>query len=175
MDSAWELALKHGPASTTMSEIAERAGIGRATLYKYFPDVQSILATWHERQIQRHLEHLTSVRENTKDPSKRLHAVMEAYAQIHKRRAENQRSHMYGAEVATLMQTNERVAESQQQLHHLLRDVIAEAAEAGAVRADVNPDELAYYCLFALTAANTVRSAAAMRRLIAVTLQGMKP
>lgn len=33
----------------TMSRIAEEIGIGRATLYKYFPDVEAILLAWHER------------------------------------------------------------------------------------------------------------------------------
>ena len=38
-----------------MSQVATETGIGRATLYKYFPDVEAILAAWHERQIARHL------------------------------------------------------------------------------------------------------------------------
>ena len=33
----------HGLASVTMSRIAEETGIGRATLYKYFSDVEAIL------------------------------------------------------------------------------------------------------------------------------------
>ena len=38
-----------------MSQIAEQTGIGRATLYKYFPDVEAILLAWHERQVTGHL------------------------------------------------------------------------------------------------------------------------
>ena len=38
-----------------MSQIAKDTGIGRATLYKYFPDVESILRAWHQRQIDEHL------------------------------------------------------------------------------------------------------------------------
>ena len=50
------LVAEHGLLSVTMSQIAEQTGIGRATLYKYFPDVEAILFAWHERQVSGHLE-----------------------------------------------------------------------------------------------------------------------
>ncbi|WP_376776163.1 TetR/AcrR family transcriptional regulator [Nonomuraea jabiensis] len=34
-----------------MTRIAEKVGIGRATLYKYFPDVEAILTAYHERNV----------------------------------------------------------------------------------------------------------------------------
>ena len=34
LDAAWALAAEHGPLSVTMSQVAQAAGIGRATLYK---------------------------------------------------------------------------------------------------------------------------------------------
>ena len=39
VETAGRLAISHGLLSVTMSQIAEETGIGRATLYKYFPDV----------------------------------------------------------------------------------------------------------------------------------------
>ena len=59
---------------------AEQTGIGRATLYKYFPDAEAILAAWHERHVAGHLEYLARVRDEARDPSDRLRAVFEAYA-----------------------------------------------------------------------------------------------
>jgi hypothetical protein len=56
----------------------------------------------------------------------------------------------------------------------LVRDVLTEAAETGDVRDDVAPDELASYCLHALEAASSMLSKAAVRRLVAVTLAGLK-
>jgi hypothetical protein len=44
-----------------------------------------------------------------------------------------------------------------------------------AVRDDVPVDELAGYCLHALAAADTLSSPAAVRRLITVTLTGVRP
>jgi AcrR family transcriptional regulator len=58
VETAGRLAISHGLLSVTMSQIAEETGIGRATLYKYFPDVESILAVWHERHVASHLAQL---------------------------------------------------------------------------------------------------------------------
>ena len=55
-----------------------------------------------------------------------------------------------------------------------MRELLAECTEAGAVRADVPPDELARYSLQALTAASGL-SKPAVRRLVEVTLAGLSP
>ena len=54
-------------------------------------------------------------------------------------------------------------------------NLIAEAARDGNVRDDVATDELATYCLHALTAAGTFSSQDAVDRLVAVTLAGLRP
>ncbi|HKA90378.1 MAG TPA: TetR/AcrR family transcriptional regulator [Haliangiales bacterium] len=175
LDATWALASEHGPASVKMSEVAQKTGIGRATLYKYFPDVEAILAAWHHRHINRHLAQLAEVRDRIVDPGKRLQAVLEAYAQINQWRAQHQRREPHGLELATLMHRGDEVAHAQQQLHRMIRDMLSDAARAGDVRSDIAPDELASYCLHALTAASTLSSSAAVRRLVAVTLAGLRP
>ncbi|MCB1290289.1 TetR/AcrR family transcriptional regulator [Mycolicibacterium sp.] len=42
--SALELVMERGSAEVTMSTVAERAGISRQTLYRYFPDLGSVLS-----------------------------------------------------------------------------------------------------------------------------------
>ena len=49
LDTTAELVAEHGLLSVTMSQNAEATGIGRATLYKYFSDVEAILVARHER------------------------------------------------------------------------------------------------------------------------------
>src|SRR5260370_17236908 len=61
LNTAAVLVAKHGLRSVTMSQIAEETGIGRATLYKYFPDVESILVAWHQPHVAHHLEYLAEV------------------------------------------------------------------------------------------------------------------
>jgi len=43
VEAAVELHGIHGPAKTTMSAVAERAGVQRNTLYRHFPDERSLL------------------------------------------------------------------------------------------------------------------------------------
>lgn len=57
---------------------------------------------------------------------------------------------------------------------HLIGDLIAEGATSGELRDDVAPDELAGYCLHALTAAADLASRAAVLRLVGVTLSGLR-
>jgi AcrR family transcriptional regulator len=166
LDATAALAAEHGLAAVTMSEIAARTGIGRATLYRYFPDVDSILAAWHERQINTHLEQLAEVRDRTGNAGDRLRAVLEAYAFL-----------AYQGESTDLAVSLHRaghVAAAQQHLHDLVRDLLAEGAASGQLRDDTAPDELATYCLHALTAAASLPSKAAVKRLVTVTLDALR-
>ncbi len=167
LDTTAALVAEHGLLSVTMSQIAKETGIGRATLYKYFSDVEEILFAWHERQITGHLEHLAEVRDQSGDAGERLEAVLEAYALIFHEH--------HGTELAALVHRGEHVARAQQQLSDLIRDLLTEGAETGDLRDDVAPDELASYCLHALTAASSLLSKAAVRRLVTVTLAGLHP
>src|SRR5918997_2762564 len=80
LETTAALVAAHGLRSVTMSQIAEQTGIGRATLYKYFPDVAAIVLAWHERQITGHLDYLAEVQDRAGDAGERLEAVLEAYA-----------------------------------------------------------------------------------------------
>jgi AcrR family transcriptional regulator len=167
LDTAAALVAEHGLASVTMSRIAEETGIGRATLYKYFPDVEAILIAWHERHVTGHLQHLAGIRDQAGDACGRLEAVLEAYALITYERP-------HGTELAAFLHRGEHLAPAQQRLSDFIRDLLTEAAQAGGVREDVPPGELARYCLHALTAAGGLGSKAAVRRLVAVTLAGVR-
>jgi AcrR family transcriptional regulator len=167
LDTTAELVTKNGLLSVTMSRIAEKTGIGRATLYKYFPDVEAILLAWHERHVSGHLEHLAELRDQAGDARKRLKAVLEAYALIqHKRHA---------TELVALLHRDEHVAQAQQHLTDIIRDLLTEGAQSGDLRDDIPPEELASYCLYALAAASSLPTEAAVRRLVTVTLAGLRP
>jgi AcrR family transcriptional regulator len=170
LDTTATLAARHGLLSVTMSQIAETTGIGRATLYKYFPDVEAVLVAWHERQLSGHLEQLAKVRDQGGDARDKLEAVLQVYASIqHALRAAHR------TELAAHLHRGKHVALVRHQLLDLVRDLLTEAAEAGDVRPDVPPNELANYCLHALAAASGLPSKAAVRRLVQVTLAGLQP
>jgi AcrR family transcriptional regulator len=162
-----ELVMKHGLASVTMSAIAELTGIGRATLYKYFADVDAILHAWHARHVAAHLRELADVRDRTRGPVAQLEAVLETFALISHER--------HDGELATMLHRGDHMAHAHQQLLDFIRDLVEAGAKSGELRDDIAPRELASYCLHALTAASTMPSKAAARRLVKVTLAGLRP
>jgi AcrR family transcriptional regulator len=169
LDATWDLVTAHGSTAVTMSQVAERAGIGRATLYKYFPDVSAILLAWHEQHVAAHLEHLLVVRDQQSDPWERLAAVLGEYAVIAHRRGQS------GAELSTLLHRGEHVGQAQERLYAMVTDLLVDCASAGVVRDDAAPGELASYCLAALAAAGGLPPGATAERLVAVTLDGLRP
>ena len=167
LDTTAALVAEQGLASVTMSQIATETGIGRATLYKYFPDVEAILLAWHERQVAEHLRQLAQVRDQAGHAGERLKAVLEAYALIvHEH---------HGGELAALLHRGAHVARAEQQLRDFVRDLVREGAASGEVRDDVAPEELASYCLHAVAAARGLPSKAAVQRLVTVILAGLQP
>jgi AcrR family transcriptional regulator len=168
MNTTATLVFAHGLRAVTMSQIADETGIGRATLYKYFRDVDAILHAWHARQITGHLRQLAEIRDSADTPGAGLRAVLTAYAHI----AQQTRSH--DTELVKFLHPDEQIAKAQQQLHSMIGDLIAHGARNGELRDDVAPGELANYCLHALTAAATVTSEAAIDRLVAVTVSGLQ-
>ncbi len=166
LDTAGTMAAGQRRLSVTMSEIALGAGIGRATLYKYFPDVDAILVAWHERQITTHLKYLAEIRAQGGYSNERLKAVLEAYAFI---------AHQHhGTELSALLHQGQHVVRAQEQLSNFIRDMLTQGAEAGDIRNDIAPAELASYCLHALTGASSLPSKAAVLRLVKVTLAGLR-
>jgi AcrR family transcriptional regulator len=169
IDATAQLVAEHGLLSVTMSRIAEETGIGRATLYKYFPDVEAILTAWHERQITSHLAQLAEVRDRASEPAERLYAVLETFALIsHQTRKDHD-----DAELVSMLHRGAHLDHASRQLRSLFTSLLSEAAASGAVRDDTPPDELADYCIHSLSAAATLPSKASVRRLVTVTVAGL--
>ena len=169
LDTTVALVNEHGLLAVTMSQVAERTGIGRATLYKYFPDAEAILLAWHERNTSVHLEYLDRLAAQAGDrPWAQLVAVLEAYALI-------RYHHPHDTELAALVHRPEHLVRPQQRVSELVRALIAAAAKAGEARDDVIPEVLAQYCVHALGAATGLRSKAAVHRLVGVVLSGVRP
>ena len=168
LDTTAALVAEHGLASVTMSQIAKETGIGRATLYKYFPDVESILIAWHDRHVASHLEHLAQIRDRAGTPAERLEAVLQAYALITYQRPQ-------GTELAALVHRDKHLGHVERHLRDLIGGLLADATRTGDVRDDVPSEELASYTLHALAAAADLPSEAAVRKLVTVTLDGLRP
>ncbi|WP_430297604.1 TetR/AcrR family transcriptional regulator [Sinomonas sp. B1-1] len=169
LEAGHALAVERGVASVTMSEVAARVGIGRATLYKYFPDVESILIARHQRHVAHHLERLERLRDQAPTPAARLEAVLTGFAF-----AAHQRRDHAGTEVSALVHRREHIAAAEAELASLITSMLAEAAAGGVVRTDVPSAELASFCMHALAAAAGLPDGAAVHRLVALTLAGLR-
>lgn len=167
LDATATLVEQRGPLALTMTEIAEKSGIGRATLYKYFGDVEAILVAWHERHVHGHLAELAAIARRSGAASERLEAVLERYALIIFERGRSG--------VAAVLHRDEHVARAQSRLNALVHALLVEGARSGELRGDVGPNELTTFCLHALGGAGVLNSKAAVQRLVTVTLAGLRP
>ncbi len=164
LDAAANLVAEQGLISITMVSVAEKTGISRATLYKYFPSVESILLAWHERHVQGHLEFLETVRDGSVGAQRRLEAVLKAYAFLS--------YSPHTGEIASFLHRGAHFTHAQEQVNALIRDLIVEGVAAGAVRSDLPPDELVGFCMRALTAAKSPTKEVVLR-LVLVILDGL--
>jgi AcrR family transcriptional regulator len=167
VDAVAELVAERGLTAVTMSAIAERVGIGRATLYKHFPDVETVLSAWHEHHVDAHLQRLTQVRDRSTDPHHALVEVLTTYAQSVR--------HQRGTDLGAALHDTEHVAHARQRLLDFVRELLEEAGQRGDVRQDVPVDELAGYCLNAMNAAAGLSDDDGVHRLVVVVLAGLAP
>jgi AcrR family transcriptional regulator len=170
LDAAGELVASRGLLAVSMSQLAETAGIGRATLYKYFADVEQVLTAWHARQVAGHLAQLTALAEGPGEPAIRLRSALEAYGRICRQRARHG-----GDAMTAALHHSRKVQQSERQLRDLLASLVAEAVAAAVVRSDVPARELASFCVHALTAGADIKSAPAVETLVDLVWAGLSP
>lgn len=166
LDAVAALVAETGFSGVSMTRVAEYAGVTRATLYKYFPDVESLLAAWHERQVREHLAGLERIRRETAGTGRQLQAVLEAYAlMIHDRPG-------HDASAPALRQ-GPHIDHAHQHLEGFIADLIRADAQEKATDLAMDPADLARYCIKALSSAGLLSSRDAVPSLVAVTVRGI--
>ncbi|MDP1795028.1 MAG: TetR/AcrR family transcriptional regulator [Acidimicrobiales bacterium] len=166
LDAAASLVAERGVSGLTMAELADASGIGRATLYKYFPSLDAVLSACHHRQVERHVAELRALGA-PELPGERLALVLRGFAV--RTRGTNP------GQIAAAFHAGDHVHHARDQLTEFVAQIIGEAAAAGSARDDVPPPELARYCISALNAAASITSTAGIERLVQVVLAGMQP
>lgn len=96
--------------------------------------------------------------------------MLAAYAAI-----ANETQGHHGTGYAAFLHRDQNVEGARRRLHELIRDLIAEGVAAGELRNDTATDELATHCLHAIAAASALPSNAAVTRIVAVTVDGLRP
>ncbi|MFC8732310.1 TetR/AcrR family transcriptional regulator [Luteimicrobium sp. NPDC057192] len=168
--AAGRLVEERGLTGVTMSGIAELAGIGRATLYKYFADVDAILAAWHDDQVAGQVARLSALGAQPGTAAERLRRVLTAYAE-----AQRHPDHGAAAGQVALLRARPGAHGPAGALPGVVAGLVAAAAAAGAVRDDVPPAELAAFALAALSGTGAGGAGASPGRLVSLTLDALAP
>lgn len=166
LDAATKLIHAGGLTSVNMSDLARAANISRATLYKYFNDLDAVLGAWHRRIVDSHLASLEEVSQRHHDPALRLRAVLHEYAHL--------RAHQPIGHEAAELHSNPHMNTPSSQLHALFVGLLREAVDASVVTAQLTVDELATYCEHALSAAADLSSSGAVDRLVELVVETLE-
>ncbi len=76
VEATVELHRTRGPAHTTISEIAQRAGVNRLTVYNHFPDTAHLLSACSGRWTEQHPRPDPAPWAEIRDPQQRLRTVL---------------------------------------------------------------------------------------------------
>jgi AcrR family transcriptional regulator len=76
VDATVSLHREVGPARTTISEVARRAGVGRVTVYNHFPDDASLLGACSQQFVEESPPPDPAAWKPVKDPDERLRTAL---------------------------------------------------------------------------------------------------
>jgi AcrR family transcriptional regulator len=108
VEATVELHRTRGPANTTISEIAQRAGVNRLTIYNHFPDLTDLLKACSRSWTERHPAPDPKPWVRISDPQVRLRTALEDlygfYARTEPMRANVLRDAQTMPELAALLE-----------------------------------------------------------------------
>src|SRR5215208_1383341 len=76
VEATVELHRTRGPANTTISEVAKRAGVNRLTVYNHFPDITDLLKACSRSWTERHPAPDPTSWAEIRDPQRRLKTAL---------------------------------------------------------------------------------------------------
>jgi AcrR family transcriptional regulator len=156
-------------ADVAMCEVARRAGVGQATLYRNFPDRSALAA----EVLSEHVERVARLaRAHDRDPDAffvLLRALLEAMVHIYAL------SELAREDVGV----GSRLEQERQRIAELLERPLAKAKEAGTLRRDASVDDVFLVLLMARgameRAPGAAARAAAASRVLTIALDGLGP
>jgi AcrR family transcriptional regulator len=137
-ETAMELIVERGLAGVSMSLLAERAGVSRATLYHHFPDLEHVMLAWLGLQVSRFAQTLTARVALIPYPLDRLGAIVSALTgyfagQEHRLGIEHMGGEGLSREAARV------VASQVSPITDLIAQAMVDGQRQGLIRADADP------------------------------------
>jgi AcrR family transcriptional regulator len=126
MTVALELVAERGLAGVSMSALAQRAGISRATLYHYFPDLEQVLLAWVGEEVDSFVAELARELSTLDDPVAQLYRIVDAHVT-----AFSGAEHRFGADLLQSDVLSPKVREEVGRHLSGLRGLVASVLEDG--------------------------------------------
>ncbi|MEV0233719.1 TetR/AcrR family transcriptional regulator [Nonomuraea sp. NPDC050786] len=139
IDAAIDLVAEQGAVKSSMSALAQRAGVGRATVYKYFPSIEHALLAHVEREVKECSRRLEAICEQTGDPLQRLRGYVDTQLDLfagQRHRLSWSTIDQADLSAAALSSFREHVERLQAPLVEILRGGVTH----GAFRPDIDPE-----------------------------------
>jgi AcrR family transcriptional regulator len=141
-------------ASATLSQVAAAAGVGNATLYRHFPNRQALAAAVYTDIVENDIRPtIAALGENAP-----REAFVEALARLEDAMFEQRTLLASMGDLADL--TVDLFTRDREQFEA----IIAQAKAAGALRADLTPDDVATFVAMVTTASVAMNQPAPLRR-----------
>jgi TetR/AcrR family fatty acid metabolism transcriptional regulator len=135
---AAQLFLKHGYHETSMRQIAENVGMGKSTLYDYFPRKEEILLYFVEQEMDITHQEATRIATMSIPAAEKLRTMMQSlWAYLDENRA---MAVLTARESSRLgEQATRRMAKRRKQYRQILEGVIRQGIQEGAFR-QIDPE-----------------------------------
>jgi AcrR family transcriptional regulator len=135
LDAFGELVMSKGYAAVSLADVAAHAGLARTAIYNYFPDRESLLFSWTEREVARTIAILEQEVARASSCAEKLRSFVRAQLVDFANR------HLPpGKEVIQFLQpeTYGRFMQHIEPVERILRDILSEGASTGEF-ADLDP------------------------------------
>jgi AcrR family transcriptional regulator len=168
LDAAYELFAARG-LSVTLNDIAHYAGVGVGTVYRHFPDREQLIDGLFEQRIDEVAALLQEAVEDP-DPWHGLTHFLEGNLAL-QAQDRGLRELILGAAGGF-----ERLARARARLYPIGAQLIARAHDAGALRADIEPQDLPLIQLMLSSVIDVGQDVAPdlWRRYLAIVLRGLR-
>ena len=165
LDAAAEAFAELGP-DVAIDEIARRAGVGHGTVFRRFPTKDALRAAVIRLRLD---EVLARSRELAAEPD--AGAALEAFVWFAAESVRRDRALFEGVENCPF----EDVMAVKQELHEVVNKLIRRARKAGAIRRELDAQDVGALVGGAIEAAMHAERPDAWRRYVQVVLDGLRP
>jgi AcrR family transcriptional regulator len=159
---------ERGADDVSLEEIARRAGVGIGTLYRHFPNRQSLLEAVYKDQVDG-LEVLAGKLQAAESPGDALADWVRAFVTF----AKAKRS-LSSALVATIGKNSEFMTACSLQLRDCTKSILSRAQDAGEARADVQYTDIFRLTHGLITAMDSPSDSEQADRLVALVVDGLR-